>query len=328
MFSVWIATSDADVDLLRHLRYFVAVADELHFGRAAERLHMAQPPLSQRIRGLERHLGVTLFDRSSRRVALTPAGRMLLPEALDLVARAERVDDLAERLRSDGPERLRAAAPQDVTGAGLAAAVAGFTGSHPDAQLELREMADAPAIRAIVDGELDVAVVRRPLSSASVEEGAAYQRPLGVLLAADSELAAREEVELAALTGMDLVLFPRDAAPAVYDDTLATARAYGFAPRSIHHAVGASFVAGLLLGGDAVVFTEQASSEPGLTWRALAGAPLRVEVCVAWRRGERTEAVAAFDVAFQASLRERGWTAMRTVHPVSVAPRPAYGLLT
>lgn len=315
------------MDLLRHLRYFVAVAEELHFGRAAQRLKMAQPPLSQRIRGLERQLGVTLFERSSRHVSLTSAGRLLLPEAHELLARADRVGALSERISSSQPSELRAAASHDVAARSLASTVAGFSARHPETRLDLREMPDALALRAIVNGELDVAVVRRPFALTSLEAGTACQRALGVLLPAGSELAGLDEVELSSLTNADLVLFPREAAPAVYDDTLATARAYGFVPKSVRHALGASFVAGLVLTGDIVVFTEQAPGEPGLVWRPLAGAPLRVEVCAAWRRGERTDSVAAFDEALQASLRERGWTPVQSTRTTDAAPRPAYGLL-
>lgn len=317
-----------EVDLLRHLRYFAAVAEELHFGRAAERLRMAQPPLSQRIRGLERHLGVTLFERSSRHVSLTSAGRLLLPEAHELLARADRVGALSERLSSHQSDELRAAAPHDVAATRLAATVAGFTGRHPATRLELVEMPDALALRAIADGELDVAVVRRPFTSLPLESGAAYQRALGVVLSAESEFAALDEVELATLKDTDLVLFPRATAPAVYDDTLAIARAYGFVPKSVRHAVGASFIAGLVLAGGAVVFSEQVPAEPDLVWRPLAGTPLHVEVCVAWRRGELTDSIAAFDEALQASLRDCGWRPVQPTRTTATAPRPAYGLLT
>src|SRR5690349_2246899 len=117
------------MDLVRHLRYFTVVAEELHFGNAAIRLGMAQPPLSQRIRRLEEELGVRLFDRSSRHVRLTGAGRLLLDEAREIVARVDRLRDLAGRGES---AVLRVGIPPDLGSSVIAALIAGFRERMPE----------------------------------------------------------------------------------------------------------------------------------------------------------------------------------------------------
>ena len=188
------------VDLLRHLRYFVAVAEELHFGRAAARLHMAQPPLSQRIRGLERELGVRLFDRTSRRVELTPAGRLLLDEARGLLARADALTATMERLRGGELGELRAGVPPEIGASVLAELLTSFRAAGPDVRLELREATTGEQLEGLAAGELDVGVVRHPVRLGSLERGPSLAKDVGVLLAAHG--APDGEVELSALAGV------------------------------------------------------------------------------------------------------------------------------
>jgi DNA-binding transcriptional LysR family regulator len=315
------------MDLLRHLRYFVAVAEELHFGRAAERLHMAQPPLSQRIRGLERELGVELLKRSTRRVELTPAGRVLLPEARELLAHADRLHAVMGRVHAGDLGELRAAAPPMVGGAAVAQLLTVFRERCPDVRLELRESTTPALLQALTDGSLDVGLVAQPARLGSLAGGPTFATSLGVLLAGEG--APDGPIELGHLRGRELVLFPREAAPEPYDELLATAGAYGFVPRAVHHVVAAPFAAGVVLAGDAVAFaTGDEPLPPGVVWRALAGDPLRWRVSAAWRPGAAGVAVAAFTEAATRVLLEAGWTAVDAERPTRRVPRPASGLLT
>src|ERR1044072_3028365 len=120
------------MDLVRHLPYFTVVAEELHFGNAAIRLGMAQPPLSQRIKRLEEEVGVRLFRRSARQVRLTEAGHLLLGEAREIVTRADR---LRELVRHGGGGALKLGVPPDLAAAVIAALVEGFRASNPDVRL-------------------------------------------------------------------------------------------------------------------------------------------------------------------------------------------------
>lgn len=315
------------MDLLRHLNYFVAVAEELHFGRAATRLHMAQPPLSQRIRGLEQHLKVSLFDRSSRRVELTPAGRLLLPEARELLARADRVSGLAERMRTDEPAELRVAATPALAAPVLAAAIASFRELRPDVRLEMREVADERQLDELAAGSLDLGLVRQPAETGRLVTGRLLSTPLGVIAAGSSELAAAPEVELAALAGFELVLFDRSDARSVYDELLAECRAHGFAPAEVRAAQGVQFAAGLVLAGRSVMLSPRHDPPAGCSWRPLAGEPLRFTASTVWRPDVRNDALEAFDAALtDAMLSVGGWRdAASTIATANVAP--AHGLL-
>jgi DNA-binding transcriptional LysR family regulator len=147
----------------RRLGYFVAVAEELSFTRAAERLHMAQPPLSQQIALLEKELGATLFDRSRRTIRLTPAGAALLPEARRLLADLDETTRMVRRVAGGAVGRLAVGfVPSAINGA-LADLLRTYRGRHPDVELTLREMAPDPLLRALHDGRLDVAVLYMPL---------------------------------------------------------------------------------------------------------------------------------------------------------------------
>ncbi|MFL6678015.1 MAG: LysR family transcriptional regulator, partial [Burkholderiaceae bacterium] len=145
---------------LRHLRYFVAVAEELHFTRAAERLHMAQPPLSQQIRALEDELGVRLFERTRRSVALTDAGHALLGRARDLLAATQALPGELQRIARGeiGQLRIGFSSTLPLTKV-LRDVVADWRRTHPDVALHLREMHSALQFEALRAGDLDVGLV-------------------------------------------------------------------------------------------------------------------------------------------------------------------------
>ncbi|MBL1087912.1 MULTISPECIES: LysR family transcriptional regulator [Streptomyces] len=326
------------MDLVRHLECFVAVAEQSHFGRAAARLGIAQPPLSQRIQRLERELGVRLFERTSRQVTITEAGTLLLAEARELLGRSEAFMATARRIRDGETGLLRAALLPDLAGETVAAVLADFPRRHAGLELELHELSTAQQLARFASQDLDVGVIHHPCDVTGLELGPVLRRELGVLLPHSAAAAALDEVPLASLTGYDLILFPRGSAPALYDDLLTTCARNGFTPAAVRHGQGASFVRGLVLSAGAVAFgpydTQPADvrdpgADPGagVVWRPLAGAPLAWRHSVAWPKGRGDAAVGAFaDAATQALRTTAGARAEVPSQPLHLRPASEYWL--
>ncbi|MFF5087923.1 LysR family transcriptional regulator [Streptomyces niveus] len=275
----------------------MAVAEELHFGRAAQRLGVAQPPLSQRIQRLERELGVRLFERSSRQVTITKGGTLLLEEARRLLAHSEALMATARRIQDGHSGLLRAALPPDITGGTVAAILAGFQERASGVELELHELPTAEQLAQLASHDLDVGLIHHPCDVSGLELGPVLRHELGVLLPHDAAEARLETVPLAALTGYDLILFPRAHAPAVHDELLTTCARHGYTPAAVRHGQGPSFIRGLLLSSRAIAFGPRDAhhaGDPDLIWRPLSGAPLAWRHSAAWPRGRGDAAVRAF----------------------------------
>ncbi|MFD5753019.1 LysR family transcriptional regulator [Streptomyces sp. NPDC127033] len=285
------------MDLVRHLQCFVAVAEELHFGRAAQRLGMAQPPLSQRIQRLERELGVRLFERSSRQVTITKGGTLLLEDARRLLAHSEALLATARRVQEGHSGLLRAALPPDITGETVAAILAGFQERRGGVELELHELSTAEQLARLASHELDVGLIHHPCDVSGLELDQVLRHELGVLLPHDAPAARLGTVPLSALTGYELILFPRAHAPAVHDDLLTTCARHGYTPTAVRHGQGTSFTRGLLLSRRAVAFGPRGAhpaGDPDLVWRPLDHAPLARRHSAAWPRGRGDAVVRAF----------------------------------
>lgn len=217
---------------LRHLRHFIAVAEELHFGRAAKRLAMAQPPLSQSIMRLEQHLGTTLIDRSARAIKLTAAGAILLPEAREILARADLAERLVERLSAGEQAKLRVGfVPMSATLA-LPRAIRAFHRQWPKVQILLTERSSAAQAVSLREGALDLGI----LVSALADTSGLQCRPIeryGFVAAIPSKwrLASRSQIRLADLAGQPLILFPQQLVPNFYSDFEAACQSAGFRPQ-------------------------------------------------------------------------------------------------
>ncbi|MEU7861546.1 LysR family transcriptional regulator [Nonomuraea sp. NPDC049141] len=301
------------MDLVRHLRYFTVVAEELHFGNAAIRLGMAQPPLSQRIKRLEEELGVRLFDRSARQVRLTEAGRLLVGEAREIVARADR---LRELVRHGAGTVLKLGVPPDLAAAVIAALVAGFRASNPDVRLAPAEIWTADQVAALSEGAIDVGIVRHPISAPGLSFGQVLVQPHGVLLAEGDPLARSGELHLADLAGRELLLPPKEGEPGLHAATLAECRHHGYVPAQVHQGAGL----GLVLAGVAVAFGARVDL-PGLAWRPLLGSPISSRVSTAWRI--ETDAVTGFSAVAVRTLKESAGMTDEAAAPVRhISRRP------
>ncbi|MEW1636059.1 LysR substrate-binding domain-containing protein [Streptomyces sp. NPDC093801] len=191
---------------LRTLRYFVAVAEELHFGRAAARLHMSQPPLSRAIRRLEADVGAVLLDRSAAGVALTPAGAALLDEARTLLERVERA-----RVRvaaAAGAGTLTVGMMTDHADPGAHRLAAAYRRRHPGVEVRVRETDLADPTCGLRAGLVDVALTRGPFGQDGLTVRELRADPVGAVLRADDPLADRDRLELADLSGRPWFRFP------------------------------------------------------------------------------------------------------------------------
>ncbi len=271
-------------DLARHLRYFLVVADELHFSRAAELLGIAQPPLSQAMRRLERDLGVTLFDRLPRGTELTAAGHALRDEAERFLAAEQRLRALMHSIRDGDLGTLRAGVPPETPAPVLSELLRRLAEQAPGLDVDLQELSTAEQLDQLAGARLDVGLVHHPVDAADLVHGPVTRVRLGVVLPRTSPLTRLPELTLEHLAGHGLVTFPRSTAPSWYDALLATCRGHGFTPSRVRHARNPEFLCGLVLAGLGIGLEREAAvrREPRLAWRPLTGDPLWQETSAVW----------------------------------------------
>jgi DNA-binding transcriptional LysR family regulator len=197
---------------LRTLRYFVAVAEELHFGRAATRLHMSQPPLSRAIKQLETEVGAALFDRTSAGVTLTPVGAVLLDEARALLDQADRVR--ARVAVAAGTATITVGILGDSTDPGATRLAVAYHRRHPNVEVRIRETDLTDPTCGLHAGLVDVALTRGPFDETGLTVRELRADPVGALLRADDPLAGHDSLKLADLAGRRWFLFPENTDPA------------------------------------------------------------------------------------------------------------------
>jgi DNA-binding transcriptional LysR family regulator len=279
---------------LRHLRYFVAVADQLNFSRAADRLHMAQPPLSAAIRQLERELGVELFTRTSREVRLTDAGRAFLDGARRTLAEAERAAHEARRAGAGEIGRLRIGYSWSVRFETLPAIGRALRASHPGIDLVTQEMWNAQMAAALGDGSIDLAIALCPEVASGLEFEPIRSEPLVALMPAGHALGGDQALALESLAGEEFVLFPRELAPRLHDAFMAIYRRAGFEPRLRSESFHAGWDIGILgeIGAVALVPASVAAALPGgVTAVSLSDPADELETCLVMPAGPRPAAV-------------------------------------
>ncbi|MEU4523139.1 LysR family transcriptional regulator [Amycolatopsis sp. NPDC024027] len=213
---------------LRQLRYFVTVAEELHFGRAAERLHIVQPAVSQQVRRLERELGVTLLARTTRSVSLTEAGQRFLPQARSVLAAADRaVDSIAEFRPSGALVRL---GTSEGLGDRLEVLLGAFARLSPSASLELLHAPTLQRLQRVRDGSLDATIVRGSWPSPGLDFTPLWMDEVWVALPASHPLASSPVVEFASLASLPARLSPPSRNQPLYDLVMSSCREAGFEP--------------------------------------------------------------------------------------------------
>ncbi|QBY54096.1 LysR family transcriptional regulator [Cupriavidus oxalaticus] len=280
---------------LRQLRYFVTVAEELHFGRAAQRLSMTQPPLSQQIQALEEELGVPLFVRTRRSVALTPAGAQWLPEVRRVLADAAALPGLAQRLARGELGSLSLAFVSTADYGILPDLLRRFRARHPEVQLQLREATSDVQLEALLEGAIDAGLVIRPQLPA-MPPGLAYlplvSEPL-VLAVADGwrpagGLAQDGKVSLREAASEPLIIFPRRSAPAFYDIITGYYAREGLVPAIAQEAIQMQTIVSLVSAGMGVALVPASLCNlrrTGVSYLALRESGPQIETGLAWRDG-------------------------------------------
>ncbi|MDP4265646.1 MAG: LysR substrate-binding domain-containing protein [Bacteroidota bacterium] len=221
---------------LRHLNYFLVLAEELHFGRAAERLHISQPPLSRMIKQVENELGVLLFERTKRRVILTSAGVELLQDAKQMVLQMETVK---KRLAIHGKGEtgaLKIGYVGAVMHSGLPALLSAFAKNFPHIHLQFEEQPNTNLLHGLNNGTLDVAFVRTWLHPETLQEKLILNEPFVAVVPAKHSLARKNKIAIKELKNETFITFTRECGPTIFDSFLALCSNAGFTPHVLHHA--------------------------------------------------------------------------------------------
>jgi DNA-binding transcriptional LysR family regulator len=278
------------------MRYFVAVAEELHFGRAAERLYISTPTLSQQIKQLEREVGTTLLIRHSRGVELNPAGQIFLARARETIQAAGLA--LKDTRRAAGLDEpvLRLGLLNGVPGWLPAALEQLAAERHNESTVTLEAGTTVDQVRMLTTGEIDLGLVRLPLTlpSATIAEELAEEE-LGVLMVASHALASAAEVSVDDLTGLELIWIPRAAAPEFHDDALQRLGGdFRLSDISMSHS---QLRSALLVRRGAISLGSRRAATPDVVWRPIKGRPLIARYAAIWRTDSHNPVLQAMTVS-------------------------------
>ena len=275
---------------VREARYFVAVAEELNFGRAAERLHMSQPPLSAAIKALEKRLGVLLLHRTTREVRLTPPGTVFLDQCRMVVAAAQGADSAAKQAADGQAGELRIGAVTTAFTDPLPQALHTFTRSHPHVDVRVREVDTHIAVELLQRRELDIALIRQLAAPRDCERVILKQESFVLAVPADWDLPPKLERELTLSLDLPWIWLPRNISPDYHDQVAACCRISGFTPHAQHLASSITSQLAMVACGLGVALVPesatQGSERSGLTRTIHLPASTTIDLAAVWRRGQ------------------------------------------
>jgi DNA-binding transcriptional LysR family regulator len=295
---------------LRQLRYFVTLAEELHFGRAATREHIVQSALSQQLQRLERELDVVLLDRTTHHVELTPAGSAFLIEARQILAQVERAAVAAQRAASSAPV-LRVGVV-DASYDSMPQILQEVQQQYPEVEVHQVEAGVPEQFRLLADGRLDVGIGRASLAPPEVASELFRLDPLGVLVPEAHPLAVAPEVPVTRLAAEPLLLAEDQRAPEFNQFVIELCRSVGFVPRLYRGTVESIRAAVDLVAQGRCALCVPAScvvAVPGIVWRQLVEPVSRYPWSVRWRAGDPSEHVRALVASARTLSQELGWLA-------------------
>ena len=278
---------------LRHIRYFVALAEELNFNRAAERLHISQPPLSRQIRELEEEIGVKLFHRTKRQVELTPAGRTFLVRAYEILDRVER-SRISARLASTGQEgELRIGFTGTVFD--LIPTLKIYQARFPHVGIILKQLSSSLQIKALHENHLDIGVLTIPVHSSKISTRPLLRAPFMAALPEDHPLADKQSLSIRDMAEETFIITLPSVGPLYYDTVMSLFRHEGLMPKIIMEAQDMHTVIALVSAGMGITLTPSPYRPVrGIVKKPVDGVNLSLQVWLAWRKDSVSEVLAQF----------------------------------
>jgi DNA-binding transcriptional LysR family regulator len=249
----------------RHLRYFAVLADELHFGRAAKRLAISQPPLSLNIKQLESSLGVTLFERNSKMVKLTPAGLAFREAALRLLSEARQAEESVRQVAKGALSRIRIGLVGSMLFRGLPERLAAFQNTHPRVEIVLNELNSAEQVDALMRGQIDLGFAHTERVPRELKKELYLSEPFVCALPSGHHAARRKSIDPHTLSEEPFVLFARSASPDYYERILALCAEQGLQPRVKHEVRHWLSVVSLVSKRMGVALVPRALADAGIT---------------------------------------------------------------
>jgi DNA-binding transcriptional LysR family regulator len=271
---------------LHSLRYFVAVAEELHFSRAAARLHITQPALSRQIRLLEEELGIMLLRRTKRTVELTEAGATFLPEIRKALQQIESAIQVAQRAARGEIGSLKIAFTASSMYTVLPKILQQFRALHPNVKLDMTELCTLDQIEALRTESVDVGLLHPPIDAPFLTLHPLQGEKLVIALPETHPLSQQKQLPLKALAAEPFILHPRYEGPILYDQILNLCRQAGFEPYIAHEEIKHQTRIGLVAAGIGIAFvpeSSQRSSPSGVSYCAIAGNAPMLQLAAAWR---------------------------------------------